>query len=62
MPKLVTKPCEGKCGTILEDVYPTRRFCNACQIKKEVRRHQTHHNKGRYKHTQGDHHENNKQF
>lgn len=34
MANRVTKPCEGNCGKILEDVYPTRRFCNACQIKK----------------------------
>lgn len=59
MPKLVTKPCEGKCGKVLEDVYPTRRFCNACQIKKEVQRHRTHYNKGRYT---GGQNEDNKQF
>ncbi len=60
--KLVTKPCEGNCGKILEDVYPTRRFCNACQIKKEVQRHRTHHNKGRYTYGQGGQNEDNKQL
>lgn len=48
MANLITKPCEGNCGKILEDVYPTRRFCNACQTKKRVRWHQEHSNKGRY--------------